>query len=378
MTGTGSLPTEDGLVQILDADGQVRPSATVPDIDDETLLEIYEQMRFARHLDERATTLHRQGRMGTYPPLAGQEAAQIASTQALADDDWICYQYREHGAPIARGLSAEYLLYWMGNEVGNGWLHDRYIFPLNISIASQLPHATGMAWAGKLKGDDVAVVCHFGDGATSEGDFHEALNFAGVYDVPAIFFCNNNQYAISIGRDRQTASKTIAQKATAYGFEGLRVDGMDPLAVYKVTKDAVERAKDPSGEPADPVVGRATRPTLIEAVMYRLGAHTTVDDPSEYRDEAEVERWRAYDPLPRMETFLRDRGLLDDEHIVAIDEEIEESVTELIDRAEAYKPDPDEMFEFAYAEPTPRLREQREQLQGLRDRHGDEELMQDE
>jgi pyruvate dehydrogenase E1 component alpha subunit len=378
MTTTGSLPSDDGVRQVLDREGNVHEDATVPDLPDEEFVELYEQMRFARHLDERAISLHRQGRFGTYPPLAGQEAAQVASTHALAPDDWISYQYREHGAAIARGISEEYLLYWMGHEVGNEWLGDRYIFPLNISIGSQIPHATGMAWAGKFREDDTAVLCHFGDGATSEGDFHEGLNFAGVYDVPAVFFCNNNQYAISIGRQHQTASATIAQKARAYGFEGVRVDGMDPLAVYEVTREAVERAKDPAGDPADPEVGTASRPTLVEAVMYRLGAHTTVDDPDVYRDESELETWRPYDPLSRMEGFLRNRGLVDDERIAEMDERIEDQVAELVDRAEEFQPDPERMFDHVYAEETPRIREQRQSLQGLRDRHGDESLTRDE
>jgi pyruvate dehydrogenase E1 component alpha subunit len=315
--------------------------------------------------------------MGTYPPLAGQEAAQVASTHALSDDDWISYQYREHGSVVARGLSHEYLLYWMGHEAGNEWLPERNIFPVNISIASHLPHATGLAWAARIRGDDVAVACHFGDGATSEGDFHEALNFAGVYDVPAVFICNNNQYAISVPRERQTASATIAQKAQAYGFRGLRVDGMDPLAVYQVVSEAADRAKDPDAEP-DHDSGRAARPTLVEAEMYRLGPHTTVDDPSVYREDAEVERWREKDPLPRMERFLRDRGLLDDEHLDALEEKIATNVAEMVDRAEAYEADPESMFEHVYGEATPRISEQRDAFRRLRERHDDDAFLQDE
>ena len=377
MAGDGSLPTEDDVWQVIDEDGQVRDDATVPDLSDDRFRTIFEQMLFARYLDERATTLHRQGRIGTYPPLAGQEAAQIASTHALRETDWICYQYREHGSVVAREMSHEYLLYWMGHEIGNEWLGDRHIFPLNISIASQLPHATGMAWASKLKGDETVVVCHFGDGATSEGDFHEALNFAGVFDVPAIFVCNNNQYAISVGRENQTASATIAQKAEAYGFEGVRVDGMDPLAVYQVTKEAVERARDPDAE-APEGIGSAGRPKLIEAVQYRLGAHTTVDDPSAYRDDEEVERWRAYDPIERMETFLRERDLLDDDRKAAMEERIEDNVATLVEEAEAFERNAEDMFRHVYAEETPRIREQRKQFGQLRERHGDETLQQDE
>jgi pyruvate dehydrogenase E1 component alpha subunit len=269
------------------------------------------------------------------------------------------------------------MLYWMGHEAGNAWLAEKNVFPINISIGSHLPHATGMAWAARLRGDDVAVACHFGDGATSEGDFHEALNFAGVFDVPAIFICNNNQYAISVPRERQTASATIAQKAHAYGFRGVRVDGMDPLAVYQVTSEAVERVKDPDREP-DHDSGGAARPTLVEAEMYRLGPHTTVDDPSNYRKDEEVERWREKDPFPRMERFLRDRGLLDDEKLDALEEKIASEIAEMVDRAEAYEVDPEQMFEHTYADATPRIREQREYFQQLRERHPDATFLQDE
>jgi pyruvate dehydrogenase E1 component alpha subunit len=362
--------TDDGLAQVLDADGRVREAATVPDLSDEELVAMFREMKLARHLDERAVSLQRQGRMGTYPPLAGQEAAQVASTHALRDDDWIVDQYREHGAVAVRGLEPEYLLYWMGHEVGNEWLASKHVFPLNISIASHLPHATGMAWAARLRGDDRVVCCHFGDGATSEGDFHEALNVAGVFDAPALFFCNNNQYAISVPRERQTASATIAQKADAYGFAGVRVDGMDPLAVYQVTKGAVETARDPGAE--------QLRPTLIEAEMYRFGAHTTADDPSRYRTDEEVERWRERDPIPRMETFLRERGLLDDERVGAIEERNRERVAELVEAAEAYEPEVAAWFEGAYEEPTARVRESQAYLRGLRERHGDDALLRDE
>ena len=358
------------LVGVLDPDGEVRNGATVPDLDDDELLSMYEEMKLSRHLDERAVSLQRQGRMGTYPPLAGQEAAQVGATHALADDDPILDQYREHGAVVVRGIEPEYLLYWMGHEVGNEWLATRNIFPLNVSIASHLPHATGMAWAARLQGEDAVVCCHFGDGATSEGDFHEALNFAGVFDAPAVFFCNNNQWAMSVPRERQTASETLAQKATAYGFEGVRVDGMDPLAVYAVTSEAVAKARDPAeGE---------RRPTLVEAEMYRFGAHTTADDPSVYRDEAEVERWKEKDPIPRMESFLRDRGLLDDERVDAIEQRCVETVADLVDAAEAYDPDVSEWFANAYETPTPRVREQQESLRDLRERHGDDTLLRDE
>jgi pyruvate dehydrogenase E1 component alpha subunit len=364
-----SRPADD-RAGILDAGGQVREGATVPDLADDTLVDMYEQMWYARHLDERLVSLQRQGRMGTYPPLAGQEAAQVGSTHALREDDWIVDQYREMGAVVVRGIGPEYLLYWKGHEVGNEWLASKHVFPLNVSIGGHLPHATGMAWAARLQGEGTVACCHFGDGATSEGDFHEALNFAGVFDAPVLFFCNNNGYAISVPRGRQTASATIAGKADAYGFSGVQVDGMDPLAVYAVTREAVEKARDPrEGE---------LRPTLVEAVCYRYGAHTTADDPSVYRDDEEVERWKERDPIPRMETFLRERGLLDDERVEAIHERCRDEAAELIAAAEAYEPDVAAWFENAYAEATPQVRDSREYLRELRERHGDDALLRDE
>ncbi|MFC6731446.1 pyruvate dehydrogenase (acetyl-transferring) E1 component subunit alpha [Haladaptatus sp. DYSN1] len=357
-------------VQILDEDGNVLEGATVPDLDDDTLVDMYRNMMLARRFDQRAVSLQRQGRMGTYPPLSGQEGAQIGSIMALEEEDWMFPSYREHGAALIRGLPLKQtLLYWMGHEEGNRPPDDVNIFTASVPIATQVLHATGAAWASKLKGEKKAFICYFGDGATSEGDFHEGLNFAGVFDTPNVFFCNNNQWAISVPRERQTAAKTIAQKAVAYGFEGVQVDGMDPLAVYQVTKDAVDKAKDPQGE---------LRPTLIEAVQYRFGAHTTADDPTVYRDDDEVERWKQKDPIPRLEKFLRSQGLLDDEKVESIEQAIEDDVAEAIAAAEAVeRPSPDEIFAHVFEEMPDRVRRQWEEFEQLREQYGDEQLLEE-
>jgi len=356
-------------VQILDEDGDVVEGATVPDLGDDRLVEMYRYLRLGRHFDQRAVSLQRQGRMGTYPPMAGQEAAQVGSAMALAPGDWTFPSYREHLALAVRGWSlADDLLYWMGNEAGNAPPEDVQVFSMAVPIATQIPHATGAAWAAKLRGDDAVVLTSFGDGATSEGDFHEGLNFAGVFDTPNVFFCNNNQWAISMPRERQTASATLAGKAAAYGFDGVQVDGMDPLAVYQVTSEAVEKARNPGeGE---------LRPTLVEAVQYRSGAHTTADDPSVYRDEQEVQRWKDKDPIPRLEAFLRERGVLADERVAAIEESVQAEVANAIETAESTeRPSPEEMFAHVYAEMPNRLEQQVNYLRDLRDRHGDEELL---
>jgi len=367
----------DDPVALLATDGTLA-AGYEPALSDDALRGFYADMKLYRRFDERAVSLQRQGRMGTYPPLAGQEATQVGTTYALDSADWIVYQYREHGAALSRGVVGPYLAYWMGHEAGNAALADANVFPLNISIGSQVPHAAGLGMAIDYEDDDAVVCCHFGDGATSEGDVHEGLNFAGVFDAPTVFVCNDNQWAISVPRGKQTASATIAQKAHAYGFRGIQVDGMDPLAVYETTRAAADQARDPDPDLVDRDVGRASKPILLETLTYRYGAHTTADDPSAYRDEAEVEGWKERDPIDRMQLFLLETGRLDAEGIDAIEARVEERVAEAVERAEAVEGDPAELFEYVYEEPTPRLREQREELAELLERHGEDALTRDE
>ncbi|MFB6101199.1 MAG: pyruvate dehydrogenase (acetyl-transferring) E1 component subunit alpha [Haloplanus sp.] len=359
----------DDRVQVLDETGNL--VGDPPDLSDSELVDLYRWMRLARRFDERAVALQRQGRMGTYPPLTGQEAAQVGSAAALDPDDWIVPSYREHAAVYVHGLSlSDILLYWMGHGAG-GWDGDANVLPASVPVATQVPHATGLAMASKLRGDDAVACAYFGDGATSEGDFHEGLNMAGVFDVPAVFLCNNNGWAISTPRERQTASRTLAGKAAAYGIDGVQVDGMDPLATYRVVRAAVEKARDPG--PSD-----SPRPTLIEAVQYRFGAHTTADDPTVYRDEEEVATWRERDPIPRLELFLRETDRLDDDRVDAIEADIESQVDAAVERAEATaRPAPETVFDDVYADASSALQEQRARLHRLRDRHGDDAFLRD-
>ncbi|WP_123539006.1 pyruvate dehydrogenase (acetyl-transferring) E1 component subunit alpha [Halosimplex salinum] len=362
---TNDYADDSSEVRVLDPDGRLLPDATEPDLSDEALVTMYETMLTARHFDERAVSWQRQGRLATYAPMSGQEAGQVASTLALADDDWVFPTYREHAVRLVAGFDLPDILRGlMGATLPSGSAGGPTVAPECIPIATQLPHATGAAMAARHRDDDSIAVAHFGDGATSEGDFHEALNFAGVFDAPAVFLCHNNQWAISVPRRRQTASATLAQKADAYGFEGVRVDGMDPLAVYSAVRYAREKALDPDADDL--------RPTLIESVEYRYGAHTTADDPEEYRDDREVDYWRDRDPIDRLETFLLDTGRLDAASVDAIESRVEESVADAIAAAESRPaPDADDLFADVYEEVPDHLASQREQLRHLRERHGD-------
>ena len=372
----GDVPVDDlgpdpDLLQVLHDDGRPVDDDVEPSLSEEELLGMYAKLVLARRFDERTVSLQRQGRIATYAPMGGAEGLQVAATMALSADDWLFPTYRDHAAKYGHGMSyARILATLRGQSSGFAVPEDVRVFPEYIPIASQLPHAVGAGMATDYRRDPDVHLAFLGDGATSEGDFHEALNFAGVFDVPVVFVCNNNQWAISVPREKQTASETLAQKADAYGIPGVRVDGMDPLAVYEAVGDAVARARDAESD--------LPRATFIEAVTYRLGAHTTADDPDVYRDGV-PEAWTARDPVPRLENYLRHRGILDDRRDAEVRQQAEDHLREAIDEAERWDDeDPDAMFEHVYAKETSELARQRERLTDLREKLGDDAFRRDE
>lgn len=339
------------IFQCITSQGELRDDA-VEKYDASLLKLMYQKMLTARSFDRKAVNLQRQGRIGTYAPFEGQEAAQIGSAMALKEGDWLFPSYRDHAATITFGHSLVHvLLYWAGRIEGCIPPEGKNIFPPAVPIATQIPLAVGTAWAEKLKGEDGASIVYFGDGATSEGDFHEGLNLASVTDAPVVFFCQNNGYAISVPMAKQMKSKTIAQKSLAYDIKGVRVDGNDALAVYEVTKEAIQKARNGEG------------PTLIEAVTWRYGAHTTADDPTKYRDQAESEERRKQDPLLRIELLLKEKGEWEEEWLASISTKIEQEIDKAVKDMEAYpKADPTYMFDHVFEQPTWNLVEQRKQF----------------
>jgi pyruvate dehydrogenase E1 component alpha subunit len=335
------------MTQVLAPDG--RAVGQVPDLSDDALRTLYRKMTVSRVFDQRMLNLQRQGRIGTYAPVSGQEAAQVGAAFALAADEWLFPTYRDYAAMYAHGMPlARLVAFPMGHAEGGIAPAEVPIYAISISIASHLPHAVGAAWASSLMGEHKGFLAMHGDGATSEGDFHEAMNFAGVFKAPIIFFCENNGWAISVPRHHQTASRTLAQKAEAYGMAGEIVDGNDVLAVYKVVTEALERARAGEG------------PTLVEAVTYRMGPHTTADDPTRYRSKEELERMESLDPLSRLRVFLSGRGVWNDEAEGRLLEEAREEVGQAVGEAEsAVQPPPDFFFASVYEHETPELERQR-------------------
>ncbi len=312
-------PLKGERLRILGEDGRAAPDLD-PGLPDATLRAFYERMVLTRAADAKALKLQRQGRLGTYAPSLGHEAAQVGLASAMSRDDWFFPYFRDLGAFLTLGYPlADYYYFWMGNEAGLRTPDGLNIFPIAIPVGSQIPQAVGAGMAAKRLKPGVAVVTTFGDGGTSEGDFHEGLNFAGVFHTPNVFVCIDNQFAISVPRSRQSAAATLAQKALAYGFPGVQVDGNDVLAVFAATREALTTARNGGG------------PTLIEAYTYRMGDHTTSDDAARYRTKEEVQEWERRDPLARFRLYLGRKGLWDE----ASEQEIQAAAAALVEKAVA-------------------------------------------
>ena len=348
---TIDIPDKIEYLSILNEKGELDASLE-PDIPEELLLKLYRAILLGRKFDERLLNLQRQGRIGTFAPTSGQEAAHLGAVALLRPSDWMVPAFRETAAEIWRGRSLEsVIIYNNGYHEGAVIPQDLNNLPVSVPVGSQILHAVGLGWAAKYRQTDDVAMTFFGDGATSEGDFHEGLNFAGVFQAPVIFVCQNNHWAISIPVAKQTRSKTLAQKAIAYGIPGIQVDGNDILAVYAAAKEAVDRAR----------AGRG--PTLIECVTYRMTMHTTADDPKRYRTEEEVAKWRERDPIVRYQKYLMDKGLLSEDQIGRIESEVLEEIQAAVDGAEEQMKafgDPVDMFEHAYARMPAYLKEQKE------------------
>ncbi len=338
-------------LSILDEAGNI-DEALMPPLNEGEIRRIYELLLLSRTFDQRALSLQREGRIGTYPSILGQEASQVGSAFAMAGEEWLFPAFREMGVYITLGYPLHQLFqYWSGDERGLIPPDGLNIFPICVSVGTQIPHAVGAAMGMRLRRDNNAVITFFGDGGTSKGDFHEGANLAGVFRLPVIFICQNNQWAISVPVGRQTAAATLAQKAFAYGFAGVQVDGNDVFAVLVAVRDALERAKSGGG------------PTLVECFTYRMADHTTADDAARYRQPAEVERWREKDPILRLERFMTKQGLGGEAYIREVAAKAAQSVDEAVRLAEALPPpEPGEILDHVRATLTPRQKRQRQEL----------------
>jgi pyruvate dehydrogenase E1 component alpha subunit len=331
-------------------DGEQTAGFTIPDVD--TLLDLYRKMVLARRFDAQVTALTRQGRLATYPSALGQEACEIASVVALSPTDWLFPTYRDTIALLTRGVSPVEILSFFRGDWHTGFdPYEHRISPQSTPLATQALHAVGLATAAKLKHDDTVALTFLGDGSTSEGDAHEAFNFASVWQAPTVFVIQNNQYAISVPFSKQSHARTLADRAIGYGMPGYYVDGNDVAAMFAVITAAVERARSGNG------------PTMIEGLTYRMESHTNSDDPTRYRDAAEVAHWRSFDPVERLEKYLAGVGALTDEVRLAITADAEDLAALTRDAMnETPVLDPLSLFDHVYAQPRPALLEQREFL----------------
>jgi pyruvate dehydrogenase E1 component alpha subunit len=338
-------------LEILDTEGRV-DAALMPEIDPSRSRDLYRDMVLMRTFDTKALKLQRQGRMGTWPPIKGQEAIQAGVALAMGDNDWLIPAFREHGIMVLRGVPLHLVFaYWAGDERGSSYPEEVRCFPVAVPVGSQWQHGTGVGLSLKLREEDAVAVTFGGDGSTSEGDFHEAVNCAGVFGTKTVFVIQNNQWAISVPLHRQTAAETLAQKAHAYGIPGIQVDGNDVFAVYAAATEAIERTR------------RGEGPSLIEAVTYRLGDHTTADDASRYRPEEEVEEWEGRDPILRLRRYLVEQGLWDEDQEKVLLEEAASWVDGQVKALEEMEPQaPEEIFTSMYAALPPHVVEQMQSL----------------
>jgi 2-oxoisovalerate dehydrogenase E1 component alpha subunit len=357
-------PREDPTVRILDPDGRVvdQEARDGLDLKEEDLRAMYRFMALTRQVDLECTALQRQGELAVYPPLIGQEAAQIGSAYALGEEDFVFPSYREVGVAVVRGIDlVEYMHFHRGTR--HGGIDDpvgQRFGEISVPVSSQTLHAVGWAMGAAKDGRNACSIVYFGDGATSQGDFHEACNFAGVFRSPVVFFCQNNAWAISVPLDRQTAAP-IWRKADAYGFPGVRVDGNDVLATYLVTRQAVQRAR-----------GERT-PTLIEAVTYRMGPHSTADDRTRYQPSEEIERWRSLDPVVRFRTYLEAEGVIDPAFLDQVERDAKDlAATVRAGIAGAPPRDIRQMFEWVWNDVPPALARQRDEVTALLEAHEEE------
>ncbi len=340
------LPAEHDVRRVI-GDGEGTPDGEVDGLDEAALLELYRGLVLLRTYDERSLVYHRQGRIGTYAIFWGHEAIQAGSAYALAPEDWIFPSYRESAIGLLRGMPPETVLsWWRGHPAGWWNPRDYRVASITVPIATHVPHAVGYAWGAKLKRETACAIAYFGDGATSEGAFHEGANFAAVMRAPVVLFCNNNQWAISTPLSAQTRAESLADKAVGYGMPGVRVDGGDVLAVYEATAEALEHARAGEG------------PTFVEALTYRCAPHATADDPTAYWDAGRVEEERKNECLGRYDRYLRRAGVLTDALAEAVRADALDRMRKGIQAAEALPPpDPELVFAHAYAEPPPGLRE---------------------
>ena len=340
------------LIQILDPDGRIVDEESAKKISKEDMHKMYKTMIFTRQWNSKALSLQRQGRMGTLASVRGQEASNVGMGFGLGPDDWYCPSFREYGAMFVRGAKpAELFRYWGGDEHGARLPDDSRMLPVCITVGSHLCHAVGIAWGAKIRGDKVAVLSSSGDGSTSQGDFSESLNFAGVFKLPVVFAIQNNHWAISVPVQKQTAKDTFAEKACAYGIVGARVDGNDIFAVFTTVKKLLDQAR------------KDFKPALVELVTYRMDDHTTADDASRYRTEEMLAPWRAKDPIDRVRKYLiaqQNWTEKDDEELVnQCTSEVEQAVKDY----EGFPhPEPTDIFEHAYKEMQWNLKEEKEEM----------------